>query len=177
MRAALGVYPSAASGSQGDTLSRPATNYRRASPRAFVYWAGVVPRLALALASLVFVAGCGESMEPSALPYPATALSRDGRYRLEATVPGGAPLVRGVHAFDVRVDRAETGAPASGLTLEATPWMPAMGHGSPYDGTSVELEPGHYLLTDVSLFMAGVWELRTAIGPDEDHATLSFDVR
>jgi hypothetical protein len=137
----------------------------------------VTSRLALTTVSLALLLGCGASEEPSALPYPATALSRDGRYLLEATVPDGAPLVRGLHTFDVRVERLETGTPASGLTLEVTPWMPAMGHGSPYDGASVELEPGHYLLSDVSLFMAGVWELRTAIGPDEDHATLSFDVR
>jgi hypothetical protein len=122
--------------------------------------------------------GCGDgAMEPSALPYPATATSSDGTFLLVATDPSGAPLVRGVHNFDVRVQRAEDGEPATALVLDVTPWMPAMGHGSPYDGHSVEVGDGAYRLEGVSLFMAGVWELRVAIEPEGEHAILAFDVR
>lgn len=137
----------------------------------------MVFRAPVAMVALVALVGCGGDGEASALPYPAIAVSRSGRLALEATTSSGVPLVRGVHTFDLQVERTEDGQPASGLTLEVTPWMPAMGHGSPYDGQVVELEPGRYQVADVSLFMAGVWELRTAIGPEEDHATLAFDVR
>lgn len=55
--------------------------------------------------------------------------------------------------------------------------MPAMGHGSPYDGEAVEVGDGHYRFQDVSLFMAGVWELRVTLNPGGEDAVLAFDVR
>ena len=119
----------------------------------------------------------GTSAGTEGLPYPATAVSSDGSYLLEASTLEGAPIVRGVHTFDITVRQASDGEAVTGLTLTVKPWMPSMGHGAPYDGSVVELAKGAYRAEGVSLFMAGVWELRTTIEPGSEHATLSFDVR
>ena len=132
-------------------------------------------RLLLGIAASLVACG-GAPVDSSALPYPATAISSNGSWHLVSTVSGGAPIVRGVHDVDVQVARTEDGGVASGLVLDCTPWMPAMGHGSPYDGEAAEVGEGHYRFQDVSLFMAGVWELRVALNPGGEHAVLAFDV-
>ncbi len=124
------------------------------------------------------LAGCGSTDSSDGLAAnSATAISSLGSYVLEATVDGGAPVVRGVHGVALHVKRLDTGAPAAGLALAIQSWMPAMGHGSPYDGTVLESGGGNYRAEEVSLFMAGTWELRTTIEPGDERATLSFDVR
>jgi hypothetical protein len=55
--------------------------------------------------------------------------------------------------------------------------MPAMGHGTSVVPTITDVDPGHYVITDVDLFMAGTWELRTTIaGPRTDSATPTFQI-
>ena len=65
-----------------------------------------------------------------------------------------------------------TGAPVSGLALTVVPWMPAHGHGASVQPTIIETAPGIYAATPLDFFMAGEWELRTAIagGIDGDGA-------
>lgn len=122
--------------------------------------------------------GCGHhGNDEYEVPYPAVALSSGGTFHLEATTPDGEPLVRGVHAFDLVVERADDGAPATGLAIAVKPWMPAMGHGSPYDGDALEVSAGAYRIENVSFFMAGLWELRLTLEPTDEHATLAFEVR
>ncbi len=75
----------------------------------------------------------------------------------------------------------ETGAPQSGLTLDTTPWMPAMGHGASVTPSVSETSPGTYVVEDVDLFMPGTWELRTTIadadsGSSTDHVAPSFQI-
>jgi YtkA-like len=55
------------------------------------------------------------------------------------------------------------GAPVSGLALTVVPWMPAHGHGASVEPTVSETAPGTYAVTPLDFFMAGQWELRTAI--------------
>jgi len=143
-----------------------------------VYERHVSVRLGWCLGFVLGVVGCGEgAAEPSALPYPASATSSAGSFLVVATEPGGAPIVRGVHDFDVQIQRVGDTTPATGLSLDVIPWMPAMGHGAPYDGDSIEVGDGRYRLEGISLFMAGVWELRVALEPEGEHAILAFDVR
>ena len=56
-----------------------------------------------------------------------------------------------------------TGAPVAGLTLAIVPFMPAHGHGASVAPTVSETAPGIYVATPLDFFMAGHWELMTAI--------------
>jgi len=139
---------------------------------------GVRSLATLLFAGAALLSGCSSSpSSEDALAYPATAISSLGTYAIEATVDGGAPIVRGVHGVALRVEPLVGGVSAEGLAITIQPWMPAMGHGSPYDGAVLEVGDGDYRAQEVSLFMAGRWELRTTIGPGGERATLSFDVR
>ncbi len=48
------------------------------------------------------------------------------------------------------------------LTLEITPFMPTMGHGSPGNENPVPVGNGHYLGT-VNLSMAGPWTVAVVV--------------
>ncbi len=61
-----------------------------------------------------------------------------------------------------------TGAPVSGLALTVVPWMPAHGHGASVQPTITETAPGLYAVTPLDFFMAGEWQLRTAIASGLD---------
>ena len=62
----------------------------------------------------------------------------------------------------------ETGAPVSGLTLTIVPWMAAHGHGASVEPAVSETMPGVYVATPLDFYMAGSWELRTAIARSTD---------
>ena len=61
-----------------------------------------------------------------------------------------------------------TGAPVSGLALTVVPWMPAHGHGASVQPAVTETAPGVYAVTPLDFFMAGQWEVRTAISNGAD---------
>lgn len=68
----------------------------------------------------------------------------------------------GSNTFDLRItDRSGNAAPDSEVVVE--PAMPQMGHAlAPI--TAAPLEPGHYRVGDVDLFMAGQWEITVSHG-------------
>ncbi len=69
-----------------------------------------------------------------------------------------------------------TGAPVGGLQLTIVPFMPAHGHGASVDPTVTETAPGIYVATPLDFFMAGHWELITAIsGAGGDGAAAPID--
>lgn len=74
-----------------------------------------------------------------------------------------------------------SGAPVDGLTLTVAPDMPAMGHGTPVAPKVAAAGRGEYVATDVNLFMAGRWELRTTLrggpGAVSDEVVVPVDVR
>jgi hypothetical protein len=51
----------------------------------------------------------------------------------------------------------------AGLTLAIVPFMPAHGHGASVAPTVSETAPGIYVATPLDFFMAGHWELMTAM--------------
>ena len=88
-------------------------------------------------------------------PQPYLAESTQLSFRLTP-----ASTRTGLNSFDLRItDRA--GNPAQGdVTVE--PAMPQMGHAiSPV--TAPPREPGHYLVENVDLAMAGQWEITVSI--------------
>ena len=68
------------------------------------------------------------------------------------------------------------GAPATGLALHVTPWMPAMGHGASIEPVVVERGDGDYLVDDLVLPMPGMWELRVSASDGSETTVLSLNV-
>jgi hypothetical protein len=123
-------------------------------------------RLTVASAA-IFVAGCGRPAAPAA---PAlvfsgapglTVASASGQLSIGLWWSPPQPTV-GYDATQLAITDA-TGAPVTGLTLEIIPWMPAHGHGASVLPTVSETAPGVYVATPLDFFMAGNWELMTAI--------------
>ena len=82
-----------------------------------------------------------------------------GTNKIELTVTDGAHVLR------------------DGLTIQATTYMPEMGHGAAVVPSVAAGGSGKYVVSNVDLFMPGRWELRTTIGGSvEDHATILFQI-
>jgi hypothetical protein len=127
---------------------------------------------------LLAPAACGGGVAPSTADCFAgaaytTATSDSGSLAIEVrTCP--QPPSRGTNSVELFVSAG--GAPVDGLTVDVSPFMPAMGHGTSTP-TIVPEGGGKYLVNEVYLYMPGVWELRTTFsGPVSDHATPSVSV-
>lgn len=72
-----------------------------------------------------------------------------------------------------------SGAPLTGATVKATPWMPAMGHGSPKTPVVKEDGGGHYTITNLLFTMLGKWELRIDVTAEggQDRFTLVYAIK
>jgi hypothetical protein len=130
---------------------------------------------ALILATLALVASCSSesSGDGANASFPDDPIATDttpgGLHVVVRTAPSQPPP-RGTCTVELTVTDA-SGAPKDGLTLDVVPWMPAHAHGASVRPTVVAKGGGNYLVTNVSLFMPGEWELRTTIaGPVSDHA-------
>ncbi len=129
-------------------------------------------RLSFVGAALL-AAGCGgQSSTPTApvLAFPGapalTTASASGQLTVGVWWSPPQPSV-GYDAAQFSITDAN-GAPVPGLTLTIVPWMPAYGHGASVAPTVSETMPGVYVATPLDFFMAGNWELRTAIGRATD---------
>jgi len=127
----------------------------------------MIPRSFAWLTTALFVlCACGSNSSPSEpTTFPAEALqteqSTDGQLSFEIrTSP--QPPARGLLSVQYRITSAD-GLPLDGLTLTVIPWMPAMGHGTSTVPTVEARGNGLYVLNDLNLYMAGLWELRTRI--------------
>jgi hypothetical protein len=132
--------------------------------RAFLLTVGAVALLAV---------GCnGQASTPAApaLVFPGapalTVASASGQLTIGVWWSPAQPTV-GYDAAQLSIADA-TGAPVTGLTLTIVPWMPAHGHGASVEPTVSEISPGLYVATPLDFFMAGSWELMTAISRTAD---------
>ena len=136
--------------------------------------------VALGVGLLVVACGGGGSGDPGAVAAEpaATVTSDSGSYRVSVHSAPDAQPTRGVNTLQMVVTRVGDGAPAVGLELGVVPWMPAMGHGaSVKPSVHAEAAPGVFTVTNVNLFMPGLWEIRTTIGGSaSDHVTPTFEV-
>ncbi len=133
---------------------------------------------ALALFAIAAACGGGDAA-PASFPAAAyeTTSTASGAYSIEVRTSPQPPTT-GVIAVELRVrDRANV--PADGLAIVATPMMPAHTHGASVQPSVTAKGGGVYLLENVSVFMAGKWELRTKLtrGASEEDATIALDVR
>ncbi|HVV49118.1 MAG TPA: FixH family protein [Polyangia bacterium] len=116
----------------------------------------------------LLAAGCGgQAGTPSApvLDFPGapalTVASASGQLTIQIWWSPLQPTV-GYDAAQLAITDA-TGAPVTGLGLTVVPFMPAHGHGASVEPTITETAPGVYVATPLDFFMAGNWELMTAI--------------
>lgn len=119
-----------------------------------------------ALAALS-AAGCGADTTPAAsgLTFGGAALQTlstdDGALGVVLrTAP--QPPERGMNAAEYRVTAA-SGEAIDGLQLTVVPWMPDMGHGTSLTPQISARGAGVYVVDNLSLFMAGRWQLRTRL--------------
>lgn len=139
-------------------------------------------RLASQLVAVALVSACACSSGGDATsagfprdPY-VVATSDSGALRIEVRTAPTQPPPRGTCTVELFV-ADPNGAARDGLTIDVVPWMPAMGHGTSVKPTIRAQGQGRYVLTDVSLFMPGTWELRAAFsGPVSDHARASIQI-
>ncbi len=112
-------------------------------------------------------AGAADAQFTSATPFT-SIVSAGGLHVDVRTDPQPPP--RGT--FDVLLDVTDaSGAPKDGLTVDAVPWMPAMGHGSSIRAEVTPRGGGRYAIANVGMFMPGDWELRLTLGGSvTDHA-------
>ena len=87
------------------------------------------------------------------------------------------PPSRGTNEVELTITRASDGAPVDGLTLDVEPWMSSMEHGTSTPTVTPE-GGGVYLVTEVYLYMPGLWTLRTTIsGAMTDHAAPQLTIQ
>jgi hypothetical protein len=137
----------------------------------------------LALAALLATAACSSASAPAPGAFPAEAFQSFSTDKSQLQIElrmSPQPPVEGLNSAEYTVTDATTQAPVDGLTVSLVPWMPAMGHGTSIVPTLTPMGNGVYLFTDLSLFMAGEWQLRTQFsglsGQVSDSAAPTFSV-
>jgi hypothetical protein len=148
----------------------------RSSPRARGTRAGLA--LAVLWASTACSSPNPTSSQAGAFPAAAytTTTSSTGALVIDVRTSPQPPSV-GTNDVQLSITRASDGTPVDGLTLGVEPWMPSMGHGTSTT-TVVPQGGGMYLVTDVYLYMQGVWTLRTTIsGSMSDNAAPQLDIQ
>jgi hypothetical protein len=140
---------------------------------------GCVAFTAIVLGSAI--GGCSSSGSEEATALGATPLmtvtSQSGNLKI-AVRTSPQPPVRGTNNIELTITGATDGAPRDGLALGIKPWMPAMGHGTSIVPMIAPETGGKYLVSNVDLFMAGLWELRLTIpGTPQDYAAPSFQIQ
>ena len=111
---------------------------------------------AVALSSALIA--CSSSSDSSSATFPASALttvtSASGAHTLEVRTSPSQPPSRGTSSVEFIV-RDQQGALEDGLTIDVTPWMPAMGHGTSVVPEVSQTAEGTYVARNVALFMPG----------------------
>ena len=126
--------------------------------------------------------GCGSAATPAdSAAFTATAYttvtSESGNLKVELRTSSDQPPPRGTVPIELSVTDS-SGARVDDLTVTVVPFMPAMGHGASVKPTVEAKGGGRYLLSNVTLFMPGRWEIRTSFtGKATDHATPTLDVQ
>jgi len=61
--------------------------------------------------------------------------------------------------FELELEIASDGGPATELDVRVSGWMPDHGHGTNYQARTTELGEGHYRVRGLLFHMPGLWEL------------------
>ncbi len=131
-------------------------------------------RAAAAMLILVASPGCGGGAAPAA---DAQIVESESGAYVARFVPDPSPPTTGSNALAVSIERA-TGGAVENATLVVSPWMPAMGHGTPITPVVTNTSGGNYRVTRLDYTMPGRWEVRIELadGTAKDHLALELDV-
>ena len=138
---------------------------------------GALARLGAGLALIA----CSDPPATAAQGFPATPYatltSDSGELSVEVRTAPTQPPTRGTLSVELFV-RSVAGVPQDGLTVSVIPWMPYMGHGTSVVPTVTAEGGGKYLVSNLSLFMPGTWELRTTFtGSTIGHLVPTFEIQ
>lgn len=91
--------------------------------------------------------------------------SKDGTLKVRFVDANPAPPAKGTNTFVVAIED-EAGKPVDGATVTLTPFMPDHGHGSSVTPqVAPGKDPGTYQVSNVYLFMPGIWQLTFDVTP------------
>jgi hypothetical protein len=128
----------------------------------------------LALLPLLHVSvGCSSSVDAgSETAFPPLALDQHlptscDQLNVEIRTAPSQPPTTGLDGVELVVTDSSNKIPVDGLTVDLVPWMPLMGHGADLTPTTSAKGQGRYVITNVSLFMPGEWQLRFQIAGDK----------
>jgi hypothetical protein len=137
----------------------------------------------MAASVLAVASGCGgdDGSNSPTTSFPAdpylVVMSDQGKLAIEVRTGPSQPPERGQTDVQLTV-RDTAGGFVEALDIDVTPWMPVMGHGTSVMPMVSVGGGGTYFLRNVTMYMAGVWELRTTFsGTVMDSATPVFEVR
>ena len=86
-----------------------------------------------------------------------------GLYKVKLLASQPAPPAKPNNVWNLAVSDMN-GAPASGLTVAVSPYMPDHRHAPPVAPVVTALaEPGRYDVAMINLFMAGVWQVKVSL--------------
>lgn len=129
--------------------------------------------------SAALLLSCGKGSPSANLDFPEQALTMatGARQKLQVAIRSSPqPPVRGLTNFEFTVTDLD-GRPVDGLQIAVQPWMPQMGHGTAVVPSVKDVGNGVYQVTEVYLFMAGLWELRTTFtGAVTDSVAPQFQI-
>jgi hypothetical protein len=87
----------------------------------------------------------------------------NGLYKVKLLASQPAPPAKPNDVWNLAVSDVN-GAPASGLTVVVSPYMPDHRHPPPVTPVVTALaEPGRYDVAMINLFMAGVWQVKVSL--------------
>jgi len=128
----------------------------------------------ISLAGAILAAGsllvsCTSSNASDA--FPSSFMSDQGKLKITLTSQPQEPPNVGNDSVELVLTDAKTGKPVDGETITLVPFMPTMGHGTSVIPVPQAKGNGHYVFTNVYLFMPGEWQLRFQFsGPVDDSA-------
>lgn len=110
-------------------------------------------------------------------PPVSTVASQSGALTVAVRLSQQPPYAGDLDA-ELAITETSGNTPVDGLTLQVVPWMPQMGHGTSVTPTVTPEGGGKYLVSNLYLFMAGTWELKTTLsGAATDSVDPQFDVQ
>jgi hypothetical protein len=142
--------------------------------------------LALATASLFACTGPA----PASGGGPIDLTSDQGKIKIVLSAVPEGPMNAGDDAVQIALTDPKTGQSVENEQIELVPFMPTMGHGTDViplcqemgqeQGQEMGQEQGkgHYLCTNVNLYMPGEWQLRFKfVTPVSDSAAPNLEVQ
>ena len=104
--------------------------------------------------------------DPRVVPYGSglEKASKDGSVKVRFVDATPAPPSRGGNTFTIELVDASN-KPIDGATIATKPYMPDHAHGSSVVPDTKPLSGGQYVISNLELFMPGVWEITFTIQP------------